>query len=113
MADLLDFFSLSSAIVLGNGRRTLFWRDKWAGNICLRDEFPRLFSLSNEKFGTVNMFYSIRDAQGNWSLNFRRALFSWEVEEMNRLSFALSNVPALRENVNDGLRWTTASTGLF
>ncbi|CAL5443483.1 unnamed protein product [Camellia sinensis] len=33
----------------GDGNRIRFWIDKWLGNVSLKDEFPRLFSLSTDK----------------------------------------------------------------
>jgi len=35
--------------VVGNGRNTLFWYDRWIGDIPLRLKFPRLFDLVMER----------------------------------------------------------------
>lgn len=50
---LFNFFQSSLCIHIDNGRRNLFWRDRWFGNVCLKEMFPRLFLLSVEKEGTV------------------------------------------------------------
>ena len=34
---------------IGNGVATLFWLDHWLGDECLKDRFPRLFSISIQK----------------------------------------------------------------
>ncbi|XP_071729051.1 uncharacterized protein [Rutidosis leptorrhynchoides] len=39
--------------VIGKGRETNFWCDKWHGNIPLKDLFPRLHHLENNKNCTV------------------------------------------------------------
>ncbi|GMP99557.1 hypothetical protein CsSME_00046990 [Camellia sinensis var. sinensis] len=58
--DLHNFYHNNSVIVLGDGMRAHFWLDKWAGNVCLKEEFPRLFSLSIDKLGVVNAYFQRR-----------------------------------------------------
>ena len=36
-------------IKVGNGAQTRFWHDWWTGKDTLKNLFPRLFSLSNQK----------------------------------------------------------------
>jgi len=81
--------------VLGDGRRALFWWDKWAGNVCLKEVFSRLFSLSNDKMRVVNIYYQRRIEFTDWNLGFKRALLAWEEEEVNRLYDFLRNAPVL------------------
>jgi hypothetical protein len=38
---------------LGNGVQTSFWWDNWIGEIPLKDCFPRLFLISNQKHASV------------------------------------------------------------
>ncbi|CAL5403808.1 unnamed protein product [Camellia sinensis] len=75
---LHNFYLENSAIILGNGRRAQFWRDKWAGELCLKDEFPRLFSLSAVKDGVVADFYTSSGGIQDWHLEFRRPMLAWE-----------------------------------
>lgn len=44
-----NLYLVNTAIQLGNGQRAQFWLDKWAGEMCLKEEFPRLFSLSTNR----------------------------------------------------------------
>jgi len=34
---------------VGNGREIRLWKDKWAGNTTIKDNFPRLFSICSNK----------------------------------------------------------------
>ncbi|XP_028059361.1 uncharacterized protein LOC114263062 [Camellia sinensis] len=111
--DLVEFFKNSIALVIGDGKRTLFWKDKWFGNVCLKDVFPRLYSVTmgNDEF--VDLVYSRRADAEAWNLNFRRSLFQWEVEELRRMNTMLLNAPALREGRRDILSWIAVASGSF
>ncbi|CAL5411220.1 unnamed protein product [Camellia sinensis] len=87
--DLVEFFKENSAPVIGDGKNTLFWRGTWCNNLCLMEVFPRLYSLSLEKFDSVNVMHIRRNSEVEWNLNFRRSLFQWEVEDLNRLKLLL------------------------
>jgi len=39
--------------VVGGGSSTFFWTDNWVGGVPLRDRFPRLFSLAEDRWATV------------------------------------------------------------
>ncbi|XP_028088670.1 uncharacterized protein LOC114289202 [Camellia sinensis] len=45
---LLSVFLDNNQVVVGNGSRIHFWTDYWMGPCCVKNEFPRLFSLSTE-----------------------------------------------------------------
>ena len=36
-------------IMVGNGEQTCLCEDPWIGNQCLKDRFPRLYTVSSEK----------------------------------------------------------------
>ncbi|XP_028113957.1 uncharacterized protein LOC114312000 [Camellia sinensis] len=112
-ADLMQFFRSNAVVKLGDGRRIRFWSDCWIEGVCLRDEFPRLYSLSVDKEESVFMFHSNRDVYGNWVFNFRRSLFAWEEAELSRLLVLLSRPPLLRANVADCLTWNANTAGCF
>lgn len=109
--ELLHFFRSNAVVLIGDGQRARFWTDCWSGGICLRDEFPRLYSLSNVKDGSVSLFHTSRDAFGNWVFNLRRSLFASDEEELSRLSVHLSSIPLLRANVPDCLTWNATPSG--
>ena len=87
--------------MIGDGRRANFWSNSWSNGVCLREEFLRLYSLSEDNDGSVKLFHDRRDAVGNWVFNFRRSLFAWKEDELSRLKMHLSSSPLLREKVVD------------
>ncbi|CAL5391723.1 unnamed protein product [Camellia sinensis] len=111
--DLMQFFRSNVVVKIGDSRRIKFWSDCWSEGECLRDEFPRLYSLSVNKVGSVFMFHNNRDAYGIWVFNFRRPLFAWEEEELSRLLMHLSSTPLLRANVADCLTWNADTSSCF
>lgn len=110
--EVLGFFYSNSTIVLGDGRRTRFWLDSWARLDCLKDVFPRLFLLAMIKTESV---FSVRNrvGQDDWNSLFRKSLFEWEMEELDRLKRLLCSVPELRVNATDNLKWNADSSGVF
>jgi hypothetical protein len=80
---------------MGNGLKTSFWRDKWAGDIPLKDRFPRLFSISNQKDAVVAAVYNPLADNSRWSLVWRRRLFEWEKELVNELLGVINQTGAL------------------
>lgn len=83
------------------------------GNVCLMNEFPRLFLLSNDKNGVVSVFFERRVEDGGWNLGFRRSLLVWKEEEAYRLSSLLSTAPTLCSTKPDELLWCADPSKLF
>jgi hypothetical protein len=50
---------------IGNGRDTMFWKDKWIGERPLMERFPRLYSITTQKDASVAV---IRDGTSGWNL---------------------------------------------
>ncbi|KAL7213605.1 hypothetical protein ACSBR2_016185 [Camellia fascicularis] len=90
-----------------------FWFDKWYINTQLKEEFPRLFSISNDKEGSLQDFVQRRDRSGDWKLSYRRPLLAREEEEVGRLHCLLNNAPELRPNYSDSLKWTASDSSQF
>lgn len=112
-SDLLNFFLSRTEIKLGDGKQVFFWLDKWLRNMKLKDEFPRLFSLSIEKEDSLEFFVQRKKGVGGWHLTFRRPLRSWEEAGVVRLYALLAEAPPLRPNIPDSLRWLRSSSGKF
>lgn len=47
----------------------------WYGSVCLKDAFPRLFSLSREKGGALSLFVKLKEVSGEWNIFPRREFF--------------------------------------
>ncbi|WMV13212.1 hypothetical protein MTR67_006597 [Solanum verrucosum] len=92
----------------GDGGKTLFWEEVWAGQASLKASFPELFSLSLQKVATVK---EMRDAQG-WNLKFRRPLNDWEVNRMVEFLNILERYKEL-SNREDKLLWAPDTQGRF
>lgn len=82
-------------------------------NVCLIDEFPRLFSLSNDKNSVVSVFFEKRKNNGGWNMGFRRPLQVWEEEEANRLFNLLITAPSLCTTRSDEFKWGADRSALF
>jgi len=50
---LQDIVNEQSLILIGNGKKIMFWLDCWLNNHCLAEHFPTLFQLSNDKAASI------------------------------------------------------------
>lgn len=112
-SNLRNYYLNNARIVLGDGRRTLVWLDKSAGNVCFKEEFPRLFSLSTNKHGVVKSFFQRRGEAGSWKVGFRKALLIWKEQEVRRLYTLLGTVPTSCSNKPDELIWEADTSRMF
>ena len=62
------WFSESVVRRVGDGEATLFWHDRWCGDVALRERFSRLFNLALNKSITVkDMFlHGWGEGEGGW-----------------------------------------------
>lgn len=86
-----NWFEENIRWVVGDGRDTFFWYDKWVGDTSLRINFPRLFELAVEKESRVEYM-----GRRGWEPNsgvwvWRRQLFAWEEESLRECSPLLHN----------------------
>lgn len=68
---------------IGDGRKIKFLKDKWLGDIPLKDKFPRLYLISLQREETIaNMGFGMgsKVLQWQWNLTWRRFLFQWEIQ---------------------------------
>ena len=49
---------------VGNSATTLFWLDRWVGDVPLKDRFCRLFELSGNKLSTVAQMFALGWGKG-------------------------------------------------
>jgi hypothetical protein len=81
----LNWFSSNVVKKLGNGVHTRFWSDIWVGDVPLRDRFPRLFSISSQKEGSVADFRRVINGTFSWDFIWRRRFFVWEQDLLHEL----------------------------
>jgi hypothetical protein len=65
-----NWFAAGVSKLLGNGLKTSFWRDIWAGDVPLQARFPRLFSVSNQKNALVAEVVNSDMGGGRWAVGF-------------------------------------------
>ncbi|GJT34422.1 RNA-directed DNA polymerase, eukaryota, reverse transcriptase zinc-binding domain protein [Tanacetum coccineum] len=93
---------------LGNEENTLFWEDKWIGEVTLKTKYPRLFALEHHKSITV----AAKMGQLSLDHSFRRPPRGGiEDEQYRDLRTTTSNV--LLPNMHDRWFWSLNSSGEF
>ena len=59
----------NSRIIIGNGRRTSFWNDVWVGQYPLKQLYPVIYNLNQQKEATVAEVRDSRTAKDGTSLS--------------------------------------------
>ncbi|XP_020220498.1 uncharacterized protein LOC109803368 [Cajanus cajan] len=95
--------------VLGNGKQTRFWHDRWIGETRFWDEFSRLYEISLNKNDSVEGMY---EGGSKWRWSWRRPLFAWEEEKLVELANRLASV-VLTEAHPDEWRWLAERSGKY
>ncbi|GKV46638.1 hypothetical protein SLEP1_g53612 [Rubroshorea leprosula] len=90
---------------VGDGCRVGFWRDMWVGNKALRDSFPRLFQLAENKDGKVRENGSWEGDRWHWVMKWRRERRGREKDEEKKLREVLGSVQ-IRQTEVDNWQWT-------
>jgi hypothetical protein len=105
-----NWFGRSVKRNLGNGASTSFWLDTWVGNSPLKDRFPRLFSISNQKEALVADLWGGSGA-GRWNFSWRRAPFAWEEPLLEEFMAAIQSI-GLSDH-QDYWSWVLEPNGIF
>jgi len=90
--------------VVGDGKNTFFWTDKWLDGGPLKFQFSRLYSLSVHKECTVEEMTRLGWEEGGNAWGWRRCLWAWEEDSMRECIVLVNNV-ILQDNINDARRW--------
>ncbi|XP_024630227.1 uncharacterized protein [Medicago truncatula] len=98
------WFAQRVSKVLGDGRNTFFWLDKWVGDVPLCRRFARLFELTTNKLITMADMYAIGWEDGGAAWSWRRRLWVWEEELVEEYRILLTNV-VVQLNVFDRWLW--------
>jgi hypothetical protein len=97
-----NWFSAGVTKTVGNGRNTLFWRDKWAAGVPLQVQFPRLFSISSQKDASIAEVSNPLINNQRWRLVWRRRLFIWEQDLLTELLEIINQSDPLTDDAD---RW--------
>jgi hypothetical protein len=100
--DLLLFHTCTS-ITIGNGAKTLFWKDAWINGSPLCTAFPEMFKLARRKHITV------KDAmdKGRWMKGLQRISSPEQIDHFAELWHLITTV-RLTEH-EDVISWTKSS----
>lgn len=67
-------------MIVGDGKNTSFWHDKWCGAVSLADKFPSLYEICEDQYCSVAAL-----KQRGWRLKFRRWLHEELQNQLRRL----------------------------
>ncbi|GKU99298.1 hypothetical protein SLEP1_g12166 [Rubroshorea leprosula] len=99
-------------VKVGESNTVSFWWDKWRGEECLANRFPRLYLLSTEKTKMCSEMGSRTNGLWEWKLNWRRNLFDWEKEEAMELHNTIQSVQT-SQGCMDSWEWTHSKDGQY
>ncbi|MCI41745.1 hypothetical protein A2U01_0062979, partial [Trifolium medium] len=89
---------------------TSFWFDPWLGGAPLRTQFQRLFQVSAQSTSMVREMGRWFEGQWVWDLRWRRKLFVWELNLLERLHEILDR--SIISTVDDSWCWKHDPSGL-
>jgi len=93
---------------LGDGQSVKFWKDRWADDRVLKEDFPRLFIISQSTdimvSNLVDWEHSWSGRCNSWNLGWRRSRFEWEKPFKEQLLNLISSVQWKRKD-NDRMVW--------
>ncbi|GLT65802.1 hypothetical protein SLA2020_382120 [Shorea laevis] len=97
---------------IGEGNDTLFWHDKWCGDVSFREKFNRLFRLSENKEMLVKDMGEWREGQWVWKWRWRRNLSQREQSVLQELNEMLKK-KNLKQGQQDKWRWKDNPNGNY
>ncbi|XP_057740067.1 uncharacterized protein LOC130957211 [Arachis stenosperma] len=100
------------AMEVGDGRCTRFWEDVWIMGGSLKNRFPRLFSVSNQRGSVIGDCGFWDGLTWIWNFQWRRELFQWELDLVNQLHNTL-RVVKLALGREDRVVWKYDKQGIF
>ncbi|XP_028060624.1 uncharacterized protein LOC114264228 [Camellia sinensis] len=119
----VEFYLSNLKLSVGNEDRIHLWEDKWLNNLYLKEEFPRLYSLSEEKGCNCSAFVGCKEFTHyhlqtplhylNVYLYAFGEPLAWEEEEVLRLHELLRETPTLSLESKDSCQWMANPEGSF
>ncbi|KAL4299521.1 hypothetical protein AHAS_Ahas17G0109200 [Arachis hypogaea] len=97
---------------IGNGRGTRFWEDGWVRGGPLKDNFSRLFSVSNQRESVIGDCGFWDGFEWRWNFQWRRELFQWKLDLVHQLHETLRLVNLVYDR-EDRVVWKFDKQGVF
>ena len=108
-----DNFEANILWEVGNGREIRLWDDSWAGNVAIKELFPRLHSICTTK---ESLLWQVREWSESlgwvWKIEWRRTLFEWELSLESQLMHILGDQTG-RADKEDRWVWNDRRTKRF
>ena len=99
-------------MIIGNGSFIDFWEDPWVKDGSLKNLYPRIFALAQQKTGSINKFGEWIGGSWVWNILLRRRVFDWEIRQWNEF-WGLISKSVLRQASNDQVCWRFENNGIF
>ncbi|WVZ92032.1 hypothetical protein U9M48_038130 [Paspalum notatum var. saurae] len=110
-SEVREFFEASITVSVGNGRRTLFWRDRWLDGQAIKDFAPALVTVIPRRIAkTLTVAEGPEDRA--WTGGIVGGLTVAVLEDYVALWAKLDNV-ALLDNVEDKVIWQWTADGQY
>ncbi|GKV32614.1 hypothetical protein SLEP1_g41208 [Rubroshorea leprosula] len=97
-------------IKIGEGDSVKFWWDDWSGRGILANKYPRLYLISVGKDNTVSQMGWWLNGSWIWKLQWRRRLYSWEVQEETEILKEIQET-TITKGKADVREWIHSNTG--
>uniref|UniRef100_A0A2N9ERP2 Reverse transcriptase zinc-binding domain-containing protein n=1 Tax=Fagus sylvatica TaxID=28930 RepID=A0A2N9ERP2_FAGSY len=107
-----DRFSTFVSFSMGKGERVKFWSDLWCGDFALKEAFPALFSIAENKEAAVAEYMQRSHGNLQWEVKFVRNLQDWELDSLVSFLARLYSV-SLNDSGMDHLCWQQDSKSVF
>ncbi|XP_072074421.1 uncharacterized protein [Arachis hypogaea] len=103
-SSLVDIYQEGLQLQVGNETKTKFWHDLWVQEGRLKEVFPSLYRVTLNKECSISECDIWDGYIWRWSLQWRRALWEWEEQDLVKLLVILSKIGIRQEEV-DTLKW--------
>lgn len=107
-----DWFQLGLKRKLGKGNRIKFWEDVWVGNLSLKESFPRLFGMTEDRGKLIEEVGAWQGDTWVWKLGWRRQFFNWEEALVLELTNLLHPI-ILSRSIDDEWIWIVCDSDSF
>ena len=106
MLKVRNVYTRGRSMIVGDGKSTSFWHDRWCGLVSLADKFLGLYEISDEQDCSVEYM-----KKKNWRPSFRRWLHEDLQNQLRRLYDTIYCFST--NNSNDRAKWDWEKSGVF
>lgn len=96
---------------VGAGDKIRFCDDEWVGSCRLKDKYPRIFAIAQNRNMYVREVYIGIGEDRVWNVQLNRNLNDWEIKDYQQLMRIVSQ--ANMGNTPDCKKWTLGKDGIF